>query len=195
MKDEMKTDRSDSSFLPHRRAGCTLDELMVMLFAFGGLLLGAQLGWRLGGAYGSLGRMGVAIGGGLGGLVAGIFGGIGFVILGDALEKSRLRRQPFPPPCENGCCRHEADFAKFEIPPEVLQSRRGMRARGYRCRCGNSYGSGYEDRLENKFFRILPDGAIRPYLKHGIWGPWKPDDDVECRNADARCVTDAPAER
>jgi hypothetical protein len=70
-----------------QRSGCTLDELMVILFVLAGLLFGPRIGWNLAGGSGTLGHILGAALGGLGGFVAGVLGGIGFAALLELLEK------------------------------------------------------------------------------------------------------------
>ncbi len=158
------------------RSGCTLNELMVMLAALLGMLIGAERGGHFGASHGIVGRILGGIGGGIGGLVLGIVAGLAYTLLLDAMQRWQLRRQPFPPPCENGCCTIDGDFERCDIPNEVVQSFEGMPSYGYRCRCGNVYGEGNESGLTVRCFRLLPDGTIRPYLRHGVFGSWKPDD-------------------
>jgi hypothetical protein len=158
------------------RSGGTLDELMVMLAALLGMLIGAERGGHFGASHGIVGRILGGICGGIGGLVLGIVGGAGCLLLLDAVQRWQLRRQPFPPPCENGCCTNASDFERCDIPDKVVQSFEGMASYGYRCCCGNVYGEGNESGLTVRCFRLLPNGTIRPYLRHGIFGSWKPDD-------------------
>ena len=106
-----------------RRSGCTLEEFLVMLCAFEGIVTGMLWGGQFGSRHASVGTILGGIGGGVGGFVLGLFGGIGLL---DSLDKRRIERKPAPPICENGCCATIEDYEMCELPAFALRSLKGL---------------------------------------------------------------------
>jgi hypothetical protein len=157
------------------RRGCTLTELLVLVLVFLSMLAGLARGVEFGAAHGPLGR----IAGGALGAAAGAVGALLAVLLialiCEPFERFWRWWRPSLPACENGTCRGYGDYKRCDIPPETRRKVQGLASSGWRCRCGNVYGGGCDYPLLNRFVRILPNGTVRPYLKHRLLGRWRPD--------------------
>jgi hypothetical protein len=153
---------------------------MVVVTALLGALVGCSLGADLASDLGTFGKLI----GGLIGAVAGFLGTIvSCVLMVAALSPldwlvERIGRWwcPFPPICESGTCMKETHYTDCEIAEEVVARVRGLCRRGHCCRCGNVYATGYDYGMQRRFIRVLPDGAISPYLRHRVFGRWRVDD-------------------
>lgn len=82
--------------------------------------------------------------------------------------------RPYPPPCESGTCRRWRDY-KTEYAPEAERRIEGLSPVRWTCSCGHVYAAGVNNGLERCWFRVLPGGEIRLYLRHGYAGRWQQD--------------------
>lgn len=161
----------------HPRAGevSSLEMAIVCIF-FLALFAGGYWGSEFARNYGVLAQLAGLV---LGAVVMGALA-IGarillLVVVAEPFDKFARWWRPFPPPCENGTCRHQSDYERYELPPELVERWTGLARSGYRCRCGHVYGCGCDWPLLNRFVRVLPDGSLRPYLRYLPFGPWRPD--------------------
>lgn len=114
------------------------------------------------------------------GLIAGVVGAV-LLALVIAIASQPVNTfwrwwRPYPPACENGTCVSPRDYRPSEIPEDVVRRVRGLSRFGNRCRCGNVYAGGCDYPLLNRWVRVLPDGEVRPYLMHRVFGKWKLDE-------------------
>lgn len=159
-----------------RRAGeVNLTDLLLMILALVCSMTGVAWGIKFGSA---LGIWGAILGSGLG-LMAGVAGAVltvlAIAVASEPFDAFWRRWRPYPPTCENGTCTHRQDYCRTEIPEDVVARVRGLSRFGHRCRCGNVYGGGCDYPLLNRWIRVLPNGQVRPYLRHRILGRWIPD--------------------
>jgi hypothetical protein len=159
---------------PRKPKGFTLIELLVFLWilifaltgAFRGMLFASQYGHRW------------AVLGAIIGFFAGIIGAITlavlFTLICQMIAKFSVWWRPFPPVCENGSC-HVKDYSSTETPLSVRKYVEGILYHAYRCKCGNLYTTIGSMSLKTQWVRILTDNTVQPYLKHYLFGRWKPD--------------------
>ncbi|WP_434384059.1 hypothetical protein [Melittangium boletus] len=156
----------------------TLIEITVLLFTFGGILLGAQAGFNS--ADDLPGRvLGLLLGG-----VAGGGGGIlatsllmgGLLALGSFLEWWR----PDYPRCRQGRCGTGA--YSYRGSKEPTEADRHFQERMLRedfglvvyCNCGDRYVT---DPRRRRFLRVEADGSLHPFRRHRPLGrAWLPDE-------------------
>jgi hypothetical protein len=101
--------------------------------------------------------------------------GLPLAVILEPVDRFSRWWRPYPPPCENGTCVGGSGYVPATIPDDVLTAVAGLSPYGRRCRCGDLYTGGTAHGLRNRWVRVLPNGAIRPYLKHGFWGRWRRD--------------------
>ena len=145
---------------------------IVLLSALTGLYWGSELG----SAHGFWGRL-------IGGVLGTIAGPMGAMLIAIAITVAtepvdRFWRwwRPYPPACENGTCVRWNDYRRCQIPEGTVRRVRGLACFGERCRCGNLYTGGCDYPLLNRWVRVLPDGDVRPYLRHRVLGRWIRDE-------------------
>lgn len=159
------------------RAGqVNLFDLLMLVLLVLSALTGLYWGIELGSAYGFLGR---PIGGVLG-AAAGVIGAVlvtlTIFVASEPFDRFWRWWRPYPPACENGTCAGQDDYSRCEIPEDVVRRVRSLARFGKRCRCGNIYGGGCDYPLLNRWVRVLPEGTVRPYLRHRPFGRWIRDE-------------------
>lgn len=162
-----------------RRGQSNIDFIAFFLAVFGllvGILLGADYGSRFGVLGGLLGALVGAVVGFLGTLLATFLLTFALLPLDCLLDRFSRWWCPYVPACENGTCVEGEGYSACEIPEEVVKRVKGLCRTGYRCKCGHVYATGYDYGMQRRFIRVLPDGTIRPYLRHRIFGRWRPDE-------------------
>jgi hypothetical protein len=170
-----KTCRSNIPHIYHHKPkGITLIELLVFLWILIFALVVAIRSMRFASQYGPWwALLGTIIG-----FFAGIIGAIALALLltliCQTIAKFSIWWRPFPPVCENGSC-HIKDYNSTETPLSVRKYVEGILYHAYRCKCGNLYTQIDSLGLRTRWVRILPDNTVQPYLKHYIFGRWKPD--------------------
>lgn len=145
---------------------------MALIFICVGLIQGIQIGNKFGSKW--------AIIGGIAGLLIGI---ILFLLLISAtiliykpFEIFKKLWRPDLPICENGKCVGYESYKICKTPDETIKNMEGFSPISYLCNCGNLYASRRGKRGQWHWMRILPDGSVQPYLKHSVYGRWKPDE-------------------
>lgn len=146
-------------------------------------LLGAIWGGKIGAEYGPLGILPGVVAGTMAWIVCGIVLYVVFALLVTLIcwPFSKFWRwwRPYPPVCENGTCKGFQSYEYYHIPDEMRADKQWIACLGLRCECGNIYVGGIGYGVLNRWFRLLPDGTIRPYLKHRVLGRWQPDVQAE----------------
>ena len=160
----MRSSRRRSSV----RGAVTLRALLFLLLT----LLAALVGSRFGSQYGTLG----AVSGMLVGAVVGCLAGLLAAFVLELFDGFWSWWRPYPPVCENGTCVGPSSYESVMLPKEHVAAVAGLSPFGDRCKCGNLYTGGYAGGFRNRWVRILPDGTIRPYLKHVVFGRWRRDE-------------------
>jgi len=156
------------------RKAATLTEMLAMLLVLFCALSGVLVASRLAAGHGVL--LAVACGalGFLAGAVAGIIA-LFIIVVAVWVPRDVFWQwwRPYPPPCENGTCRRR-DYRIVSVP-EADRKIEGLSPIRWICKCGHVYASGTSRGLEGRWVRVLPEGKIRPYLKHRFAGRWRPD--------------------
>lgn len=160
-----------------RRAGeVTLIDLLVLWLVLLGAAGGFLVGKELGSDYGLLGKVIGGIVGPIAGVAAALVATLLIALISEPFDRFWRWWRPYLPVCEDGTCSGRDGYRPCEIPEDVCKTVKGLCSRGNRCKCGNVYATGYDYPMRNRWVRVLPDGKIRPYLKHGLFGRWRPDD-------------------
>lgn len=148
-------------------------QLMVLLLS---VIVGIHYGDRFGSDYGILVRI---VGWLLGPVIVTLlaFGTwlLLYLVIVDPIERILTWWRPHPPPCENKTCTHAAGYRAYKLPDDVARRWKGLASWGRQCGCGRVYAGGNDSPLRDRWVRVLPDGSLRPYLRHRLFGRWKPD--------------------
>jgi hypothetical protein len=156
------------------KPGFTLIEILVILWIFIFALAGARRGMLFACQYGYWWTLFGAVIGFLAGAIGAIVLLLLFVLICQLIAKFCVWYRSFPPVCENGSCRVK-DYKSTETPLLVRKHVKGILYHAYRCNCGNLYTKLGCMSLKTQWVRILSDNTVQPYLKHYLFGRWKPD--------------------
>jgi hypothetical protein len=99
------------------------------------------------------------------GSIAAVSGNILFIVGSTSLALWWHERGGVHPICRNGVC-NSADYQC--LGPERTNL-------VYQCRCGTKYT--FKGR---RFFVVLPNGDIKPFMRKGWFRGWEPDDEEQC---------------
>lgn len=162
----------------HFRSGeVGLTELLMMVLFGSAVIAGVFTGVRLASSYGFAAQF---VGALVGPIIAIVVAFVALLLLCTIILDpfDRLSRwwRPYPPTCENAVCTHSSGYALYDLPDDLVQRWKGLSRSGYQCRCGFVYAGGYESPLRSRWVRVMPDGTLRPYLRHRPFGRWQPDD-------------------
>ena len=174
MKTLDKQNRPDNYGYLNGRPGATLIELLVILWILVFALAGASRGMRFADQYGPWWSLLGAVIGFLAGAIAAILLAVVFGLICELTTRFWVWYRLFPPVCENGNCR-KGDYESAETPLSVRKHVKGASRHAYRCNCGNLYTKLGCISPTIQWVRILSDNAVQPYLKHYLFGRWKPD--------------------
>lgn len=160
-----------------RKAEVATLDLMMLFLIFIGAFVGFVYGIEIGSDYGIWGK----VIGGITGPIVVVVAALSatwllFLVVVEPIDRFNRWWRPYPPVCENGCCESYSDYQSYTIPEDVVKRVKGMAHYGNRCRCGNIYAGGCDSPMLNRWVRVLPNGEVRPYLKHVVFGRWKPDE-------------------
>jgi hypothetical protein len=90
-----------------------------------------------------------------------------------------LLYRPFFPRCRNGRCRQQ-DYLYLYLDTEAVGQHKTLEdtinGKLVRCGCGTIY---LESSREQRFYEVLDDGTLVPYMRYSPFGRWRAD------NADA----------
>lgn len=157
------------------RGSVALQDLLYLILLFISVVVGLKFGIRIGAKYGIF----FAVIGAFAGFIAGVGFTIGTIFFAALVswpfEAFSKWWRPDSPPCENKSCSH-AGYSIELIPEDFINKNPGFSPIGDRCKkCGNLYGYLHFGRIVH----ILPDGGLKPYLRHKPFGRWQPDHDTD----------------
>lgn len=93
--------------------------------------------------------------------------GIGIIVLKTVLNLPAQiwhKSRPLRPLCRKGVCQAQ-DYLLLKATRE---------GSAFQCKCGDKY---FRLGMTGRFFEILPDGSLRPYMKRKPFGKWESDAD------------------
>ena len=161
-------------------SGCTLIELLVILWILAFALTGAVKGMRFASPHGPWWSLLGTVLGFIAGIIVAIVLVVLLILICQLISNFCKWYRPFPPRCPDQTCRPNI-CEPVETPLRLRKHIEGIAHNAYRCKCGNLYSQIGHMTLNTRWVRILPDNTILPCLKHTIFCRWKADssDEIE----------------